>query len=80
MPFLWEWVSYKTDHRENYIKVLIFTFIVGVAYLDLRREFIVWFKTLQLQKASAVEIKCMKSRLADGFENLLAIRNSCILL
>lgn len=66
MPFLWEWVGYKTD-CENYIKVLAVTFIVGAANLDLRREFVFQFKTLQLQKASAVEMKCMKSRPADGF-------------
>lgn len=79
MPFLWEWVSYKTDHRENYLKVLV-TFIVGLANLDSRSEFMLWFKTSQLQKASAVETKCMKSRLAGEFENLLASRDSCILL
>lgn len=42
MPFLWEWVSYKTDHRENYLKVLV-TFIVGLANLDSRSEFMLWF-------------------------------------
>lgn len=77
MPFLWEWVSYKTDHHANYVKFHFVTFIVGVANLDLRREFMFWIKTLQLQKASTVEIKCMKSRLADGFENLLASWKSC---
>lgn len=38
-----------------------------------------WFKTLQLQKASTVEIKYIKSGQADGFENLLASRDSCSL-
>lgn len=79
MPLLWEWVSYKTDCA-NYIKVLAVTFIVGAANLDLRREFMFQFKTLQLRKASAVEMNCMKSRLADGVRNVLASRDSCILL
>lgn len=61
MPFLWEWVSYKTDHRENYVKVLIATFTVGVANLDLRSKFTFWFKTLQLLKASAIEINVLKA-------------------
>lgn len=78
MQFLWEWVSYKTNHHENY--VFIVTFIVGVANLDLRREIMFWFKTSQLQKSHALEIKCMESRLGDGFETLLASRESGILL
>lgn len=80
MQFLWEWVSYKTNHHENYIKVLVVTFIVGVTNLNLRREIMFWFKTSQLQKSHALEIKCMESRLGDGFETLLASRESGILL
>jgi len=30
--------SHKTDHCENYVKVLIVTFIFRVANLDLREE------------------------------------------
>lgn len=70
MQFHWEQVSYKINNHKNYVKFLIVTFITGVANLDLRREIMFWFKMSQLQKSSGVEIKCMPSRLGDGFETL----------
>lgn len=80
MQFHWEQVSYKTNHHRNYVMVLIVTLIAGVASLDLRSEIMFWFKMPQLQESNAVEIACMESRLGDGFETLLASRESAILL